>query len=264
MYNSEKSMYQSKIWYLPLIAFVSIIFLLPSYSLAVLVNPDQVIVQTEEDGIPVDTSVLWGTADFNLAGNTLTIVLRNTSTGATSSNPTLYGSTNLLTGIGFNLGTGVDILTGNVEIYSGSTAIGFDSSTDLRTQWGYDNDPLDSGPFLNLATISTDTVVSSMESSTETNTFLTGNSIDGPAYGLLSGAVSSSVAGGLEAIQDAVLITLNLSGTPDLNSIVNGDIVMSFGSPDSVPEPFTTTLLLLAGGYIGLLGLGKRRKKNRG
>ncbi|NIO79181.1 MAG: hypothetical protein GTN53_01315, partial [Candidatus Aminicenantes bacterium] len=145
-----------------------------------------------------------------------------------------------------------------MEINGSSTAINFSppASGDISNFWGYDNDPLNSGPFLNLATVSTNTVVSTMESTSEAGFGGSLSFLDGPNYGLLSGAVSTSVAGGLEAIQDAVLITINLEGgtLSSVDSIVDGGIVMSFGSPDSVPEPYTVTMLLLAGGYIGLLG----------
>src|SRR5262245_31475370 len=93
---------------------------LPLQAVAIPVVVDEVIVQGGGD-----SSVLSGTANFTVSGNTLTIILANTSSGATGGT----AATNLLTGIGFNLPTGVTIANNGaanaVTITSGSSAINF-------------------------------------------------------------------------------------------------------------------------------------------
>jgi len=84
--------------------------------------------------------------------------------------------------------------------------------------------------------------------------------LNGPEFGLLSAAVSPSEAGGLNAITDSVTITLNLSGTitGDLLAFIDShDVVLSFASPNTVPEGGSTAILL----GLALLGFGGLRRK---
>jgi len=84
--------------------------------------------------------------------------------------------------------------------------------------------------------------------------------LNGPEFGLLSGAVSPSQAGGLYAITDSVTITLNLSGTitGDLLGFIDSQaVVLSFASPNTVPEGGSTAILL----GLALLGFGGLRRK---
>lgn len=246
---------------------------LPPDADAVPLTIDDIIVQHFEDGNLVDTSVLSGTADATFAGSTLTIILTNTSSGPTEfeGNP-VAGATNILTGIGFNLPSGMSISSGSVSMV-GETAINFPPPADgnISGEWGFDNDPI-KGPFVDsdLTDKIVNTSVATMASST-TEAFgpslFPPPSLDGPEMGLLSGDpdVPASTAGGLRAVQDSIVITLNLSGSftptasdPTLIAFINNrDVVLSFGSPDVIPEP--STLVLLGSGLTALGLLGRKK-----
>src|SRR6185436_12908021 len=123
-----------------------------------------------------------GTVNMSLSGSVLTINLRNTSLDSAGS-----GAGILLTGLGFNLPTGVYIGSGSANMGS-STAIGFTkpASGNVSSEWGYDNAPLNSGALLGHAV---NTAVSSMESQT-TTTFALGSlgkpdDLGGPDFGLI-------------------------------------------------------------------------------
>ena len=81
------------------------------------INVDQVLYQS---GGVADANLLSGTVNMSLAGNVLTIILRNTSQNGAGD-----GAGILLTGIGFQLPTGVSITGGSAVIGSGSTAVNF-------------------------------------------------------------------------------------------------------------------------------------------
>jgi hypothetical protein len=91
---------------------------------------------------------------------------------------------------------------------------------DVSREWGYDNQDLNSGPFQNVsaggeAYSTVNTTVSVLQSSSKDGIFAgngNNNNLGGPDFGLLSDSVASSVAGGLEAIQSSVIITLTLGG----------------------------------------------------
>jgi hypothetical protein len=223
------------------------------------VTVDQVLYQT---GI-ADPSLLKGTVDMTFGGGTLTITLTNISSDLAGD-----GAGILLTGIGFELPTGVSITGGKAIIGVGSTAVNF-AGTDVSQEWGFDNSPLNSGVFQSgLPVLSYNTVVGAMTSIT-TNQFAAGSldgqpaGLAGPDFGLISALETGSI-GSNEAIKSSIVITLNLSSwlTQDqFNSIKNGNVGLSFGSPNPVPEPFTLSLLLpgLAGLYFARKRLAKVR-----
>src|SRR5262245_3066515 len=103
-----------------LAALVGCVVIAPTPGSATSVTVDQIIYQSG-----VDASVYSVKADFSLSSingnNILTIQLTNTSSGTG-----LAGSTNLLTGLAFNLPTGVTIANNgavNTVSLGGSTAI---------------------------------------------------------------------------------------------------------------------------------------------
>jgi hypothetical protein len=222
------------------------------------------------EGDDTNSANLSGTVDmFTHDSNYLKVIITNTSSLASD-----ISSQNLLTGLGFNL-PGLDIVSGTATIY-GQTAINFTmpGNYDVSGEWGYDNS-IDSGPFQtgpegepNMSS-SVNTVVSSMISTTDFS--FSGDSIskpdhlNGPEFGLLSGQVSQSVAGGLNAIQDTITIDLLLSGSySGLEEYINlHDMVLSFGSPDhSTSEvPIPAAVWLLGSGFVGIIVRKKREQK---
>jgi hypothetical protein len=225
------------------------------------ITVDQILF--DSSGI-TDVNLLSGDVDMVLNGNVLQITLTNTSGDAAGD-----GAAILLTGIGFELPDGVSIDSGSVLIASGSTGVSFSGSggTNVSQEWGYDNDPLASGAFQGLPNVlSYNTVASSMESNSEAQ-FAAGSiappgNLNGPDFGLVSDSETGGLGSGVEAINDSVVIYLTLDGTlpADLiDFIENGNVGLSFGSPNTVAEP--TTLALLIPGVVGVF-LTRRRKTN--
>ncbi len=226
---------------------------------AVPISVDQIIYENTGGGNP---AALAGTVNMSVSGSTLTIVLRNTST-ATGATP---GSFNLLTGVGFNLPTGVTIGSGSAALTAGSTGVNWNSAVlgnNVSQEWGYDNN-VTSGPFQDVTTLDVNTAVSAMTSSSDSKfqagQLLPPEVLNGPEMGLLSAAVSTSEAGGLYAITDSVTISVNLSGSygGDLLAFIQANpVVLSFASPNAVPEGGSTAIML----GLALLGFGGLRRK---
>ncbi len=262
--NRRKIHFDRKRCLLALVTVVCLIFLLPAPSSALLLTIDQIIF--EQDG-SVNSAVLAGTADASLSDSTLMIILTNISTGVTGG----AASTNLLTGIGFNLPFGVTIDGGGSSIsLNGSTPINFSTLTDA--DWGGDND-VTSGPFQNVTTLAVNTAAATLQAAIDfdfNGLFTTGPppraNVDGPSFGLLSGNVDPGTAGGQQAIQDSLTLSLQLNGLGgfpgDLLPFIDENaVVLAFGSPNTrLPEP--GTLLLLGSGLVGL-GVGTRKRNRR-
>ena len=198
---------------------------------------------------------LSGVLDMVAKGNTLTITLQNTS--ITSE----IGANALLTGLAFNLPSGLSIASGSASI--GGSFVNFNptpaSLKDVSGEWGFANGA--SGHFNGL---DVDALVSTMAADTS-GTF-GGSSLKkpddlaGPDFGLLA---KGGNAGGLAAISDSILITLNLTGTysGDLVGDINSGVVaVTFGSPTGVPDG-GATLVLLSAGLLGLAGVARNFKK---
>jgi hypothetical protein len=212
-------------------------------------------------------ALLSGTVDMTLTGNLLQVTLTNTSADAAGS-----GAGILLTGIGFQLPAGISIYSGSATIPLGSTGIGF-ATSNVSSEWGYDNNPLHSGAFNGDAVLSYTTVVSSMESQTEVQ-FAAGSvappgNLNGPDFGLVSSLETGALGSGVEAIRNSLQISLVLGGGVSIPSnlltmIQAGNVGLSFGSPGisnltAVPEPASLSLFGL--GLASLAAVVRRRRK---
>ena len=98
------------------------------------ITVDQVLYQSDI----ANANLLSGTVDMTFASNTntLSIILTNTSSDLAGD-----GAGILLTGLGFQLPTGVSIASGTAVIAPGSTGVNFTgvAGTDVSKEWGYDN-----------------------------------------------------------------------------------------------------------------------------
>ncbi len=218
----------------------------------------------------VNAAYLSGNVWMALSGSQLTITLQNTSTRDAGS-----GAGVVLTGLGFNLPDGMSISGGSAVMGSPDiagtlgNAINFikPAGGNVSQEWGYDTSGLDSGALIGH---SVNNSISSMESQT-TDQFQNGSlvpppNLDGPDMGLLSAAFTAADLGtGVEAIQDTLTVTLNLSGTysGDLLAFIDsGNVALTFGSPGGTPSvpDGGSTLSLLGASLVGLQWFARRRK----
>jgi hypothetical protein len=237
-------------------AFSAVLMLMGATSAqATLLNVDQIIYESAA-GTVVDAGLLSGTIDVSAAGNTLTVVITNTSPDAAFTGGGAP-ATMLLTGFGIELG-GVDIVSGVVSVNGGSTALNFggQGTPDISNQWLYANQSIDG---YNLAgVLSVDTVTSSVANGVGTRfAGAPPPTIDGPDFGALS-SLETEFGLAQPGVQDAIRLVLTLDGAaPDATTIDSGSVVLAFGSPALVvPEPGTSALL-----GMGLLGLAWYRRR---
>ncbi len=206
-----------------------------------------------------DSSGLSATADFSLIGlDGLKIILTNTSTGVPADfldDP----SKQLLTGISFDLG-GPEIIGGNVVIGpdDADMSINFDAGpfgkgANVSGEWGYGNNVTTTGMLVNMVSVNTSQMTAFSDSNLDGP-----EELDGPQGGLLANPGIVDLGGGLGAIQNSVVITLNLnSDLSGLGFLENG-VIVEYGSDAAfIPEP--TTVALLALGSISLI---RRRRKS--
>jgi hypothetical protein len=205
---------------------------------------DQYIYQS---GTGVNPGLLSGAIFYESDGDTITILLTNTSPDAAfvGSPP----SNMLLTGFGIQL-PGVNIVSlgsGTVTVPGTSTALNFDpgqSTTDITNQWAYANQSI-AGYNLTGA-LAVDTVVTSVNNGQSYNisTGAKPPGIDGPDYGALS-ANETEFGNSQPGVQNAIQFVLNLNGTaPSAADVDAGNVVLAFGSPNAVPDGGSTAMLL--------------------
>ena len=223
------------------------------------VTVDQIIFQ---NGSGVDSSMISGTVDITSAGNTLTIILKNTSPDAAFTDP-IAPALMMLTGVGLQL-PGVDIVSGTVMVNAGSTPVNFDvgqNTMNIGNQWNYAN--LSTAGWNIAGNLPVDTTMSSVQNGQSTR--FAGAppvNIDGPDYGAIS---ANETQFGLTqpGVNDTIKIVLTLSGAaPSEADIDAGNIVLAFGSPESGPGlvPDGGSTLALLGGALTIMGWFGRRK----
>lgn len=213
-----------------------------------------------------DPSGLSAEATFALlnGGSTLQIALKNTSTAA----PGNFGAADhLLTTIGFNLnGLSVVKAGSTVNIGATSQSMNFNAfhgpGSDISGEFGFGNNGNTGfGSLVNF--------VSSSQGGNPTrfngpNLHGPANSLNGPSGGLISPALTSSIANHA-AVNSEVIFTLNLSGVlTDLSFIQNG-VRIEFGSDKLFLDGITTTIIPLPGAAgmaaLGLALIGTRRRR---
>jgi len=193
-------------------------------------------------------------ATYDLSGNTLSVLVENTSTGV----PTSFAAADsLLVSLGFNLPVGVSIFSGNTAtIGSGSVGLGSwaarSAGDSVAEQWlwtnDYGGDLMDSDqPLATRQVIST----SDGQGSGVSTLFGGGSAnVDGPYGGIAANPVLLAVPQSKPAVSNSILFTLTLNGTlsgADLVQVAN-DAVVEFGSNArylDAPEPATLLLVLL-------------------
>jgi hypothetical protein len=239
-------------------------------SLVLLSPPARADLIVSGSGTSTDTTPIAASADFNLTGSTLTVVLTNTSTTPLSAVPASQAS--VLTELLFNaptLASGLPGPAGSAALTAGSTLAGAASTETVGQNWQY--------------------IAGSGVATTGLNGFgpsgnLCGTSgcgvmVDGSGFGLVPVGSTLTPDGlpGNTYVEDSATYTLTLpTGSPftlaDITSVsfvygtgaddettitcVPGAVGCTFGPP-VIPEP---SALALFGSALVLFGMMWRRK----
>ena len=243
--------------------------LIPGHSQPAPVSWDDVIYESG-----ADSSVYRANIDMELTGSTLTVKLQNVSTGDAGES-----SADLLTGLGFDLPTGISILGGTAMLdrlfpgdpaVTGAYSIGpadfiLSEGQFVSGEWGWGQGI---GQFNTVVPGMVDWDISCMQASTASafspTSLAPPSGLDGPEFGLLSRSLSPSEAGGLNYIQDALTFELDLGGdlsgwtSGDLIDFIDdGDVIIAFGSPTTIPD--ASTLFLLGSACLAGFAISRKR-----
>lgn len=205
------------------------------------------------------TSGLSAEASFTLlsGGSTLQIALRNTSTGAPSG---FDSADHLLSSVAFNL-NGLSIVGNGSSVHIGASS----ESVNFNGYYGPGSNVSGEFGYGNSGTTGFENHPNFVSTSNGGNpTRFNGPNLHGPPSGSLNGPqgglVSNAHLGSIAdhaAINDEIIITLNLSGTlADLSFLSNG-VRVEFGSDKMFLDgTMTSTLLVPLPGAAGMAGLG--------
>lgn len=184
-------------------------------------------------------------ATFETSGNTLNILLKNTSTGMPAGFDT---AASLLVSLGMSLPTGFSILSGNTAVVGpGSVGVSqwssFTPGSSVANEWAWTN----SGGGDLLGTYKQ---VISTSSGNQSLTHFTGGSgsLGGPYGGIAASPLLANIPGSQRAVSNSIAFSLTLSGAlsdQQLSEVANSSIV-EFGSDVRylrVPEPASMALL---------------------
>ncbi len=231
-------------------AVVAVATLVPA-----LACPASIIVHYGADAGGANTNPLNGlaaSASFSVDGLTLTIVVTNTSTGVPGGAEV---SDSLLVSLGFNLGDGISIVSGNSAVI-GASSIGLGAWASLGAgdsvadQWLWTNDG--GGDLME----SFSQVISTSMGQGGGDTFSfdgTANpDVGGPFGGIAATPPIISVPGSQRAVSNSIEYQVTLSAVLSRSQLqlIAGSSIVEFGSDYqylAVPAPGSLTLLLVAG-----------------